>query len=63
MGVAIAKATVVAKIRIKQFRAIPLEGKVVAGPYTMAMPLFLFLCQAVADAHARANAKNRQRGR
>jgi len=24
----------------------------------MAMPLFLFLCEGVADAHARANARN-----
>ena len=32
LGVAIAKATAVAKIRIKQFLAIPLAGKVVAGP-------------------------------
>ncbi len=31
LGVAIAKATDVAKIRIKQFLAIPLAGKVVAG--------------------------------
>jgi hypothetical protein len=31
-----------------------LAGKVVAGPCMMAMPLFLFLCEGVADAHARA---------
>jgi hypothetical protein len=31
VGIAIAKATAVAKIRIKQFWAIPLTGKVVAG--------------------------------
>jgi hypothetical protein len=42
LGSAIGKATAVAKIRIKQFRAIPLTGKVVAGLCTMAMPLFLF---------------------
>ena len=42
LGVAIAKATVVAKIRIKQFLAIPLANKVVSGPCMMAMPLFLF---------------------
>jgi hypothetical protein len=42
LGVAIATATAVAKIRIKQFWAIPLAGKVVAGACTMAMPLFLF---------------------
>ena len=41
LGVAIAKATAVAKIRIKQFWAIPLAGKVVAGLGMMAMPLFL----------------------
>ena len=45
LGIAIAKATAVAKIRIKQFLAIPLAGKVVAGPCMMAMPLFLFLCK------------------
>ncbi|MFN6107577.1 MAG: hypothetical protein ACK5EA_24415, partial [Planctomycetaceae bacterium] len=42
LGIASAKATAVAKITIKQFLAIPLAGKVVAGPCTMAMPLFLF---------------------
>ncbi len=42
LGVAIAKATVVAKIRIKQFWAIRLEGKVVAPCPMMSMPLFLF---------------------
>lgn len=31
LGVAFAKATLVAKLRIKQFLAIPLAGKVVAG--------------------------------
>jgi hypothetical protein len=36
--VAIAKATAVAKIRIKQFLANPLAGKVVAGLCMMAMP-------------------------
>ena len=55
LGVAIAKATAVAKIRIKRFLAIPLAGKVVTPCPVMAMPLFLFLCEAVADAHARAN--------
>ena len=40
-GVADAKATLVAKIRIKQFLAIPLAGKVVAGPCMMTLPLFL----------------------
>ena len=39
---AIATATAVAKITIKQFFAIPLTGKVVAGPCMMAMPLFLY---------------------
>jgi len=28
---------------LRQFWAIPLTGKVVAGPCMMAMPLFLFL--------------------
>ena len=46
---AIATATVVAGVRasayrlrgrIKQFRTIPVTGKVVAGPCMMAMPLF-----------------------
>jgi hypothetical protein len=41
LGIAIATATAVAKIRIKQFLAIPLAGKVVAGPCMMAMPPFL----------------------
>lgn len=41
LGVAIAKATAVAKITIKQFLAIPLAGKVVAGRSMMAMPPFL----------------------
>jgi hypothetical protein len=39
--VAIAKATAVAKIRIKQFLANPLAGKVVAPCAAMAMPLCL----------------------
>jgi hypothetical protein len=38
LGIAIAKATAVAKLRIKQFLAIPMAGKVVAGPCMMAMP-------------------------
>ena len=42
LGIAIAKATAVAKIRIKQFWAIRLAGKVVAVVFMMAMPLFLF---------------------
>ena len=41
LGVAIAKATAVAKLRIKQFWAIPLAGKVVALCPMMAMPLCL----------------------
>jgi hypothetical protein len=36
--VAFATATAVAKLRIKQFLAIPMAGKVVAGPCMMAMP-------------------------
>jgi hypothetical protein len=39
--VTVARATLVAKIRIKQFWAIPLAGKVVAPCPVMAMPLFL----------------------
>ncbi len=42
LGIAIATATAVAKIRIKQFWAIPLAGKVVAGPCMMAMPPCVF---------------------
>jgi hypothetical protein len=42
LGIAIVKATDVANLRIKQFWAIPLAGKVVAPPCIMAMPLFLF---------------------
>ena len=53
LGIAIATATVVAKIRIKQFWAIPLAGKVVAPCPLMAMPLFLFFCEGGADDHAR----------
>jgi hypothetical protein len=41
LGLAIATATAVAKITIKQFLAIPLTGKVVAGPCMMATPMFL----------------------
>ena len=41
LGIAIAKATVVAKIRIKQFLAIPLAGKVVAGAFHDGYALFL----------------------
>jgi hypothetical protein len=37
-GVVIAKSTAVPKITIEQFWAIPLTGKVVAGPSNMAMP-------------------------
>lgn len=38
LGVAIAKATAVAKIRMKQLLTIPLAGKLVAGPCMMTMP-------------------------
>ena len=38
LGVADAKATLVAELKTKQFRAIPLTGKVVAGPCMMTMP-------------------------
>jgi len=53
LGIAIAKATAVAKIRIKQFWAIPLAGKVVAGPCMMAMPRVFFIV-SLGNAHARA---------
>jgi hypothetical protein len=57
--VADGKTTRVAKLRIEQLFAIPLTGKVVVPCPVMAMPLFLFLCQGVANAHARADAKKR----
>jgi hypothetical protein len=57
LGVAIAKATAVAKIRIKQFLAIRLAGKVVAGPCMVAMPRVFFI---VALGHAHAWAGERQ---
>ena len=41
LGIAIATATAVAELTIKQFLAIPLAGKVVAPCPVMAMPLFL----------------------
>lgn len=41
LGIAIATATAVTKLRIKQFSAIPLAGKVVAGPCMKTMPPFL----------------------
>jgi hypothetical protein len=41
LGVAIAKAILVAGLRIKQFLAILLAGKVDAGPCMMTMPPFL----------------------
>ena len=64
LGIAIAKATAVAKIRIKQFWAIPLAGKVVAPCPVTIMPLFLFLCDGSPTlTHARDCGKNRQRGR
>ena len=47
-GLADARATAVAKLRIKQFWAIPLTGRVVVPCPLMAMPLFLFLCEGVA---------------
>ena len=61
-GVAIAKATAVAKKRIKQFWAIPSAGKVVAPCPAMAMPRF-FLIVTLCHAHARGCGKNRQRER
>jgi hypothetical protein len=40
--IALATATAVTELAIKQFLAIPQAGKVVVGPCMMAMPLFLF---------------------
>jgi len=58
----VATATVVAKIRIKQFWAIPLAGKVVAPCPVMAMPQFLFFCEGSPTlTHGRGCGKNRQR--
>ena len=58
-----AKATVVAKIRIKQFWAVSLTGKVVAGPSLLATPCF-FLYAKASQAFSRTGCgKNRQRGR
>ena len=61
LWISIAKATAVAFSRIEQFLAIPLTGKVVVPCPVMAMPLFLFLCEGVADAHARANQESGER--
>ena len=47
------KTTRVAKLRIEQFFAISLTRKVVVPCLVMAMPLFLVLCEGVADARAR----------
>ncbi|MFN7804680.1 MAG: hypothetical protein ACK5TO_11725 [Planctomycetaceae bacterium] len=64
LDIADATATAVAKIRIKQFWAIPLAGKVVAPCPVTIMPLFLFLCDGSPTlTHARDCGKNRQRGR
>lgn len=63
MCVTVATATAFGELRIKEFWGIPLAGKVVAPCPMMAMPLFLFLCEGFAESHARANVKNRQRGR
>ena len=38
LTVGIATARLVAELKIKQFLAIPLAGKVVAGPFVMALP-------------------------
>jgi hypothetical protein len=56
------KATAVKKLEIEQFFAISLTGKVVVPCLVMAMPLFLFLCEGVADAHARVKAERQQQG-
>jgi hypothetical protein len=47
--------TFVAELKIKQFWAIPLATNAVAPCPVMAMPLFLVLCQGVANAQARAD--------
>jgi len=56
LGATIDTATAVEKFRIKQFRAISLAVNLVAGSFTMTMPSFLFLCEAVANAQEPANA-------
>lgn len=55
LGIAIAKATAVAKIRIKQFWAIPLAREVFGPCPLMAMPCFFSYAKGSADAHARAS--------
>ena len=62
LAVAIATATAVAKIRIKQFWAIPLAGKVVAGPCMMTMPPCV-LYRGVGPRSRTGDAKNRQHWR
>lgn len=62
LGVADATATAVAKIRIKQFWAIPLAGKVVAGPCMMTLPPCV-LYRDVGPRSRTGDAKNRKRGR
>jgi ABC-type spermidine/putrescine transport system permease subunit II len=57
LGVADAKATANAKLRIEQFFAIPLAGRVVVPCPVMAIPLYILIV-ALNHAHARANAKN-----
>jgi len=57
LGVAIATATTVATIRIKQFRAISLAGKVVAGACMMALPHVFFI---VRGGHTQARAGQRE---
>jgi hypothetical protein len=53
LGIAIAKATAVAELKTKQFLAIPLAGKVVAGPCMMTLPPCVFIvCWGLA--HSRA---------
>ena len=53
LGVAIARATVVTELTIKQFWAISLTGKVVAGPCMMTLPPCVFIvCWGLA--HSRA---------
>lgn len=58
LGVADATATAVAKIRIKQFWAIPLASKVVAGVARWLCPCFFFI---VCWGHAHAGAGRRKK--
>ena len=60
--VAVAKATAVAELTIKQFLGMHPTAKVVAGPCLMAMTLLLYR-DAESHTHARGCGENRQRER